>query len=198
MYDASGTPAKVRQPREHLRQDGPRLPFHHGALRLETRVQVVPRAQLQHRAEAVLVHLEHVDQAHHRRVPHLLVDAALARGVAHVRALALLAPLRAQLVQLARHLAHVHRVVRLVHVAEAPAAQHVHQHIPSAQQRVLVEPAALLVAGTLQLADVRSLFAVQQLTFAANGVLLALDSCHAHLVHLLGQHELCLKQRRVL
>ena len=104
--------------------------------RLQVRIQVVPLAQLQHGAEAVVINLEHVEQAYDADVLHALHDAVLARlgsarapsdnrqnritqptaaahRVAHVAALVLLLPRRQQLVHLAGDVPPLLHIVRL-------------------------------------------------------------------------------------
>ena len=91
---------------------------------LQVHEQVRPVAQLQHRAERVVVYLHRVEQLHdlkgsvracqYARVLEFLVDRLLTKGVLNVIGLQALAPVVVKLVDLASNLTAAVQVKRLV------------------------------------------------------------------------------------
>uniref|UniRef100_A0A182IS39 Uncharacterized protein n=1 Tax=Anopheles atroparvus TaxID=41427 RepID=A0A182IS39_ANOAO len=111
-------------------------------------VEIVPVAVLQHGAERVRVDLEHVVQLHHARVIQRLVDVVLPERVPskNTERKARLTVF-VELVHLARDVALLLQVERLVHLGEATLAEQHQQQVPIVQHWMIVKPRLFRVMG---------------------------------------------------
>lgn len=94
---------QVFEGRHDLRDDRSRLPLANDLVLLEVKIEVVPVAVLEHRAERIGVYLEDVKEPDDTRVVQLLVNVVLPQGVLDVIGLLVVLPVLVQLVNLAGH-----------------------------------------------------------------------------------------------
>ena len=146
---------EVAQARDDLHDDRARVALGQRLHRLEVLVEVDAVTPLEHGRERVLVDLENVVQLDDARVLHVAVDRVLARGVLDVRRLALIRPVRVELVDLDGDALEPLQVERKPHLREAALAEQHQQHVLRLQRLLRAEARALLRLRAPVLAHVR-------------------------------------------